>query len=145
METIFVKRPSFSLAPFRSRPVSPFFSSDFIDFGNGDGFSETTPSLNITEEKNNYIIDLAAPGLKKEDFEVNIDGNVLTISSDKETDEAEGLVAKEFDYSSFCRSVELPDFADASKIAAKYDSGILHLTIPKKPEAQSGSQRIKVQ
>lgn len=153
METTLAKRPSRrfrGLTPFLSRPADRFFRNDFLNLWDGDGFTETVPSLNIREEKNNYILDLAAPGLKRDDFDIKVEGNLLTISSEKETetkDEDENnYTSREYSYSSFSRSVTLPEQADAGKISAKYNDGILNLTIPKKPEAQkSQSQKIKVQ
>lgn len=152
METTLSTRPLRSLrslSPLWSRPLDRFLRNDLFDLSDG-GFVETVPSLNIREEKNNYIVDLAAPGLKKDDFNIEVEGDMLTISSEKETEtkekEKEGYTRQEYSYSSFSRSVTLPDFADSSKISAKYDNGILNLTIPKKPEAlKSHSQKIKVQ
>lgn len=138
-----------SMSPFWSSPLDRFFRSDFPDFL-GTDIVETVPSLNLTEDKNNYVIELAAPGLKKEDFNVNVDGNLLTVSCDKETETKEerenGFSRREYNYSSFSRTVTLPDYADSDKITAKYLDGVLSLTIPKKPEAQKvATQKIKVQ
>lgn len=138
-----------SMSPFWSSPLDRFFKSDFPDLWSSE-MTETVPSLNLTEEKNNYLIEVAAPGLKKEDFSVNVEGNLLTISCEKETetkDEREnGFSRREYNYSSFSRTVTLPDFADSEKITAKYTDGILSLTIPKKPEAQKiTGHKVKVQ
>ncbi|MBI2269868.1 MAG: Hsp20/alpha crystallin family protein [Bacteroidetes bacterium] len=153
METTLTKTPARrlrSVSPFLSSPLDRFFRNDFLDFWNENGFSGTTPSLNIREEKNNYILNLAAPGLKKEDFDINVEGNLLTISCDKETETKENgtedFSRREYNYSCFSRTVTLPDYAESNKIVAKYTDGILNLTIPKKPEAQRvTSQKIKVQ
>jgi HSP20 family protein len=153
METTLSTKPQRrmrALTPFWGTPTDRFFRNDFLDLLDGDEFIETVPSLNIREEKNNYILDLAAPGLKREDFDINVEGDRLTISSDKETEteekEKEGFTRREYSYSSFSRTITLPDFADTSKINAKYNNGILNVTIPKKPEAQKvTSQKIKVQ
>ena len=138
-----------SLSPFWNSPMDRFFRSDFPELWTGE-MAETIPSLNLTESKNSYIIELAAPGLKKEDFNVNVEGNLLTVSCDKETETKEekenGFTRREYNYSSFSRTVTLPDYADAEKISAKYIDGVLSLNIPKKPEAQKAStQKIKVQ
>ena len=153
METTLSTRPHRRMrasSPFWNSPTSLFFRNDFLDLFDGDEFPETVPSLNIKEEKNNYILELAAPGLKRDDFDINVEGDLLTISSNKETEkkeeEKEGFTRREYSYSSFSRTITLPDYADTSKIAAKYNDGILNLTIPKKPEAQKlSSQKIKVQ
>jgi HSP20 family protein len=91
------------------------------------------------------------PGLKKDDFNINVDGNLITISCDKETETKEskdknGYYRTEYNYSCFSRSFTLPDYADTNKITAKYNDGLLNLSIPKKPEAQQNmSKKIKVQ
>lgn len=138
-----------SLSPLWNSPLDRFFRNDLTDFW-GTDVMETIPSLNLTEDKNHYLIELAAPGLKKEDFNVNVEGNLLTISSNKETESKEekedGFSRREYNYSSFSRTVTLPDYAEAEKITAKYVDGVLSLTIPKKPEAQKiMGQKIKVQ
>jgi HSP20 family protein len=153
METSLAKRPSRrsrSLSPFWSTPADRFLRNDFLDFWDGDGFVETIPSMNVREEKNNFIIDVAAPGLKKEDFDINVEGDMLTVSSEKESEtedeEKNGFSRREYSYSSFSRSVTLPDSVDANKIVAKYSDGVLNLTIPKKAETQkNNTQKIKVQ
>lgn len=153
METTLTKRPRRmrAMSPFSTSPMDRFFRNDFLDFWGEDRLIETVPSLNVREEKNNYLVDMAAPGLKKEDFDIHVDGSLLTISCDKETEskeekETNGYSRREYSYSSFSRTVSLPEFADTEKIAAKYTDGILSLTIPKKPEAQKVmSQKIQVQ
>src|SRR5688500_9839978 len=106
MNTALGKRPSHSmrgLNPFWSSPLDRFFRNEMLDTWAGDGLVETVPSLNVREEKSNYIADMAAPGLKKEDFDISIDSNRLTISCDKETDvkqdESEGYSRREYNYS----------------------------------------------
>jgi HSP20 family protein len=144
-------RRSFGLTPW-SRPLDRFFRNDFLDFWEGDRFVETIPSINITEGKKEFSIDVAAPGLKKEDFNIDVEGNLLTISSKKETEtesngkETGGYTRKEYSYSSFSRTVSLPEQADNNGITAKYSDGILNITIPKKADAQkTNSQKIKIQ
>ena len=149
METTLARRPLRrlrSLTPFWNTPADRFFRNDFLNLWDGDGFVETTHSLNISEEKINFILELAAPGLKRDDFDIKVDGNLLTISSEKETEtKDDNYACREYSYSSFSRTVTLPDYADSSKIVAKYTDGILNLTIPKRPEAQKLTQKIKVQ
>lgn len=116
------------------------FSKEFFDW-NEKNFSlsgDTLPSVNIKEEDKNYSIDLAVPGMKKEDFKIELDKNVLTISSEKkeeheEKDKNGKYTRKEFSYASFSRSFNLPaDIVESDHIGASYKDGILHVTIPKK-------------
>lgn len=97
------------------------------------------PAVNVIEGKDNYKIEVAAPGLSKNDFKVSLDNNVLTISSEKEVhneSKDENVLRKEFSYSSFCRSFTLPDSVNGEKIKASHDNGILNIVIPKKEEAK---------
>ncbi|MES2592446.1 MAG: Hsp20/alpha crystallin family protein [Bacteroidota bacterium] len=143
------KRPTRKLSPYWNLPFDKFFRNDFLDIWDNESII-TTPSINFSEEKNSLIIEVAAPGLKKNDFDIKMDGNMLTISCEKETEtkdeESENYSRKEYNYSSFSRTVTLPDYADSESIEAKYNDGVLKVTIPKKPETQKiMSQKIKVQ
>jgi HSP20 family protein len=99
----------------------------------------TVPAVNIVESKEEYKLSIAVPGMKKSDFEINVEGNMLTISSEK-TEESEDsdfkFTRKEYNYSSFSRSFTLPDEISKDKIQASYTDGVLHLTLPKKEEAK---------
>lgn len=150
MTTAIEKNHSRKMRPSNSlwnTPLDRFFKDDFSDIW--DNESLTVPAINVTEEKNNYIVNMAAPGLKKEDFDISLDGNMLTISSEKESEkdeqDADRFSRREYNYSYFSRTVTLPDSAESSNIVAKYTDGILNLTIPKKPEAGKNSKKIKVQ
>jgi len=119
-----------------------FLGRDWMDF-NSRNFSTTNttlPSVNIKEDVNGFEVELAAPGLEKGDFKVELDKSVLTISSDKkvenETKEGQQFTRREFSYQSFSRSFTLPSIVEADKIAAKYENGILRVSIPKKEEAK---------
>ena len=93
------------------------------------------PAVNITEQKNQYLVSLAAPGLKKEDFKINVDGNMLTISSEKEENKEEKdkkFTRKEYNYSSFSRCFTLPEEINQEKIEAKYEDGVLKISLPRK-------------
>ena len=127
----------------------PSFSSLFDDFFNAElgdwrrnNFSPTNatlPKVNVKEDEDSFTIEVAAPGMEKEDFDVQLDHNRLTISSQKETEkseEAEKYTKREFAYHSFQRSFTLPDSANGEKIDAKYNNGILTLSIPKRDEAK---------
>ena len=105
------------------------------NFSNSDA---TLPAVNIKETENSYDVEMAAPGLKKDDFKIELDSNVLTISSEKseETQEGNGnekYSRREFSYQSFQRSFTLPkEVVDEDKIEAHYREGVLQLRIPKK-------------
>ena len=97
------------------------------------------PAVNITENKDEFMVSLAIPGMKKEDFNIDIEGNMLTISSEKEESKEEKedkYTRKEFNYSSFSRSFSLPDEVNMEKIDARYVDGVLKLSLPKKEEAK---------
>ncbi len=100
---------------------------------------QNLPAVNISEGKDEYKIELAAPGLGKEDFKISLDNNVLTISSEKEvTNEStdENLLRREFNFSAFSRSFNLPETVNGEKIKASYNDGVLNITVPKKEEAK---------
>ena len=98
------------------------------------------PGANITEHPNEYVVSLAVPGMKKSDFNIDISGNMLTISSEQEEkieEKEKRYTRKEYNYSSLSRSFTLPDEVNKEKIEAKYEDGILKLTLPRKEEAKS--------
>lgn len=104
-------------------------------FNNTWDFSVKVPSANITESDADYKIEMAAPGLEKKDFKIELENKMLTISSEKEEEkkeENENYKRREFSYSSFSRSFQLPENVLADKIDAKYENGILKLNVPKK-------------
>ena len=110
-------------------------------FDNGGLFGRTMniPAVNITEQKNDYLVSLAVPGMKKEDFKIDIDGNMLTISSEKEETKEEKdkkFTRKEYNYSSFSRSFTLPDEVNKEKIDAKYEDGVLKISLPRREEVK---------
>jgi HSP20 family protein len=104
------------------------------------GRSITVPAVNITENANDYKISVAAPGLKKNDFHINVDGSMLTISGEKEETkeekDQENYTRKEYNYSSFSRSFTLPEEVNREKIEASYEDGVLKLVLPKKEEVK---------
>lgn len=107
------------------------------------------PSVNITENHNHYNVSLAVPGLKKEDFNIDVNGNMLTISSEKEEkkeEKDEKYTRKEYSYSSFSRSFTLPEDVKQDAIDAKYEDGILNLRLPRREDAKrtTASKRIAV-
>lgn len=109
-------------------------------FDNGWMRSMKVPAVNITEEKNQYMVSLAAPGLKKDDFKIDVDGNMLTISSEKEESTEEKnkkFTRKEYNFSSFSRSFTLPEEIRKDQIEAKYEDGVLRISLPRKAEANT--------
>jgi len=141
------------LPSLRTRSSWPSIVEEFI---NGDLFPRffdlenrlSIPAVNIIENKDEYRIDVAAPGLDKEDFRINLENNVLTVSSERQTrneEKDERVMRKEFSYSSFSRSFTLPVTVNAEKIKATHRDGILQVVIPKKEEAREKPAReIKV-
>ena len=97
------------------------------------------PSVNITENKDEYSVSLAVPGMKKDDFKIDVDGNMLTISSEKEENKEEKdkkFTRKEYSYSSFSRSFTLPEEINQEKIEAKYEDGVLQIVLPRREEVK---------
>jgi len=125
-----------------------FFGRDFLSnfFDTQTGIN--LPSVNIIEGKEYFRIDVAAPGLDKKDFKIDLNNNMLTITSEKEvkSEQAEArYMRREFSYSSFQRSFALPNTVDAEKINAAYKDGVLNITIPKKGEAiEKPARSIKI-
>ncbi|MEO7801471.1 MAG: Hsp20/alpha crystallin family protein [Ginsengibacter sp.] len=126
-----------------------FFSRDLFNGGNSN-FSDTNttvPAVNIKETAEHYEVEVAAPGMTKNDFKVELDGNALTISSErshqKEDRQDVRYSRKEFSYQSFQRTFTLQkDVVDIDRIQAKYENGLLHLLIPKKEEAKQKPPRL---
>jgi HSP20 family protein len=112
-----------------------------------DGFAGrqlTLPKVNITENTTHYNLELAAPGLHKKDFKIDVNGNILTVSGHKEEnkeEEKDQVTRQEYNYSSFSRSFTLPDEVEQDKIDANYDSGILKLVLPKNEKAAKKTKK----
>ena len=129
--------------------VSSFFDNWFMDdfpmAFQSDIFSGVTlPQVNITETADNYSIDMAVPGLKKSDFNIDVEKDVLSISTELEDSrtQTEGqYTRKEFEYASFKRTFKIPDTVDSDKINASYTDGILRLNLPKREEAKEKPPR----
>jgi HSP20 family protein len=124
-----------------------FFSRDIFDWTdkNYSALGTNLPSVNLKETDTKLVIELAAPGLKKEDFKVEIDNNLLIIScekgEEKEDTKKENYYRREFNYQSFYRSFNLPEYIDENKIEATYKEGILHVTIAKKEGARKKAMK----
>ena len=121
-----------------------FFTRDWLDssLANWRGSGATLPAVNVAETNDDFKIEVAAPGMKRSDFKVELDNNVLTISSERE-DKAEhkdqngSYYRKEFSYQAFQRSFSLPaNKVLGDKITARYVDGILYVTVPKSEDAK---------
>ncbi|WP_448700173.1 Hsp20/alpha crystallin family protein [Mucilaginibacter sp. AW1-3] len=130
---------------------NPLFTDVFDSILNdtflSDKLVSKTPAVNIAEGENGYDIELAAPGLKKEDFKISVEKNVLSVAVEKKaenTEETKKYSKKEYSYASFVRNFTLPESADQSKIAAEYTDGILSINVAKKEEAKIQTREIEV-
>lgn len=122
------------------------FNEDLFDslFTNNQA-KTSVPKVNIAENKDEYRIEVAAPGLKKDDFKIELDHSIIRIFSEKNEEHEETeekYTKKEFNFCSFTRSFNLPDSIEASKINANYKDGILNVIIPKKEEAKEKPPRM---
>jgi HSP20 family protein len=119
------------------------FNRDLLDWStrNFSDTNTTLPSVNILEDTENYEVDMAAPGLDKKDFKIELNHGVLMISSEKkvenETKKGQQFTRKEYSYQSFSRSFTLPETVESEKISAKYENGVLKVVLPKKDVAKT--------
>ena len=118
--------------------VNDIFDSNLRDL-TGDVFNwpapKNIPSVNVTETSKEFKIALAAPGLEKKDFKIEVENGMFTISSEKQEEtkeEGKDWIRKEFAYNQFARSFQLPENVLADKIDAKYENGLLNVVLPKK-------------
>lgn len=115
------------------------------DMFENDGFFRrtiTTPGVNVTDKPDAYQLSVAAPGLKKDDFNIDVDGNMLTISCEKEESSEkhdEKYTRTEYSYNSFSRSFTLPDEVQQENIEASYTDGVLMVKLPKKENARKAA------
>ncbi|PWG78617.1 Hsp20/alpha crystallin family protein [Pararcticibacter amylolyticus] len=127
--------------------IDDIFESFFNDSFLSDRMISRVPAVNICETENEYHIELAAPGLKKEDFKINLDRNMLSVSVEQKpqnAEESKKYNKREFNYTSFVRSFALPDSADNARIEAEYKDGLLSIVVAKKEEARSVSRQIEI-
>lgn len=120
---------------------SGFADDDWFRLPDRSSWGSDVPAVNILETEDDFKVEMAVPGMKKEDFNIDLDKNVLTISAEdkveKEETESNGrYTRKEFSYSAFRRSFTLPEIVNDDKITAQYKDGVLGITIPKKEEAK---------
>jgi len=133
------------------RPVgfSSVFNELFNEFPSfADKAGLNFPPVNIAETAEGYHVELNAPGRNKEDFKINIDNGLLTISYEKKEEtknEEVKSIRREFSFQSFKRSFGLEDKVDAANIQAKYENGLLKVYLPKKAEVKEAAKQIAVQ
>jgi len=132
-----------------NRGYVPAYWDDFFNDSFFNGFApatsnNTTPAVNVVEEEKAFRIEVAAPGLSRKDFRIDLENDILTISSEqKETkdEKSRRYMRREFSYNSFKRSFQLPDTVDMEGIRANHESGILHIVLPKKEEVVQKAPR----
>jgi len=132
--------------------ILPSFDNDFFNPWNDwfyNGFEKTlsVPAVNISETDKQYNISMAAPGMKRDDFKIGLDGDVLTIVAEKEEtkeDQDKQYSRREYNYSSFRRSFALPKQVKRDKIEAKYEDGVLNLVLPKNEDVKVVPKTIEV-
>jgi HSP20 family protein len=139
-----------TLVKYRPSMIENFFNREFDNFFSdryfGNNVFGNMPAVNVVENKEGFRIEVAAPGMKKDDFKINLHNNHLTISAQKQEDAAEDnqdqkYARREFSYSSFQRTFTLPQSVDGEKVEASYTDGILHVTLPKREEAKEKPAR----
>ena len=124
-----------------------FFNNDLFNFPAALSRGRTIPAVNISENDKDFIVEVAAPGMKKSDFNINLERNVLSISTEMKNEtkeEGKQFTRKEFSYQSFQRSFTLPESVDQDKIEAKYEDGVLRIILHKKEEMVSKPKEIKI-
>lgn len=133
--------------PQLSPAFDGLFESVFNDSLVSDRAMSKVPAVNISENNSHYNIELAAPGLKKEDFKIQLDKNILTISvesTSEEKTEGKHYSKREFSYHSFSRAFALPESADDSAIEAAYTQGVLSIHVAKKEQAKPVARQILI-
>jgi HSP20 family protein len=138
-----IRRP-LSTFPFQTN----FFNDFFNDTEMGDLYKSSVPAVNIAETDKAFNLELSAPGFEKNDFKIDVEENVMTISAEHKeeiNEENKRYTRKEFKQTSFERSFTLPDTVNMEAIDAKYDNGILKINLPKLEEAKvKKAQKIQV-
>lgn len=128
--------------------LSRFFDDSFWGF-NGDINRSTKVPVNLRETDSTYEMELVAPGLRKEDFQLNVSGDMLTVSFEeknetKDSNMQEGYIRQEYRMRSFSRSFQLNEAVDTNNISAHYENGILYVTLPKNEKVKQTSKTIPV-
>lgn len=130
----------------KQSPITGLWSNildqDFFGMPSYEHAAHTLPKVNIIEDDNGFKIELAVPGFEKNDFNIEVDDDVISISLEKEIDATTTYNKREFNFGSFKRAFNLPESANSAKISANYKSGILNILVPKKEEAKPIPSRI---
>ena len=127
--------------------VEKMINKDLSDVRFEDIFTHQSPAVNIQESDAQYLMDIAAPGMQKKDFEIQIDNNLLIVSAKRkkeEDQENDNFYRREFNYREFKRSFRLPDSVESNKISASYENGILRISLPKTEQEIKKTQTIKI-
>ena len=134
--------PTITRRSFRPFYMPNFFDDDFLPMLSNR--TSSMPSVNIREDEKNYNLDLAVPGINRDELKIDINEDVLTISSENKSENEEskdGYKRKEFSYSSFCRSFYIPENVNRDKIEANYKDGVLSVSLPKQEEEKTRLSR----
>lgn len=133
--------------------MTPSFNTFFKDWFDDSYFDKVAvgtsiPAVNIKDNEKDFTVSIAAPGLKKEDFKIALNHNVLTISSEQKSEKEEKeegkFTRREYSYSSFSRSFTIPDTVETDQIDAKYENGELKILLPKKEKAVKVTKEIAI-
>ena len=133
-----------SIQPF-GKFMAELFNRSISDIV-GTDFTNESPAVNIIENDDSFVMEVAAPGLNKEDFNVSIEKDFLTISAERKSEEVEedqdkGYKRREYNFQKFTRKFRLPETVDRESLEAKYNQGILEITVQKTPEAKERGPR----
>lgn len=142
-----IKRNPAWFSPLFPSLFDDFFGREWVDLRNSFSGGSALPAVNVKQEPDQFVLEVAAPGLNREDFRIELDQQVLTISSKKETrnetrDENGNYTRREFGYTAFSRSFTLPETVKTEGISARYDQGVLYVHIPKHEAAQTNPSRL---
>ncbi len=138
--------PTISTRSFRPFYMPSFFDDDLFPVVTG-GIS-SMPAVNVREDDKSFMLELAVPGIDKKELKIDVNEDLLTIASESKNESEEnkdGYKRKEFSYSSFCRSFQIPENVNKEKIEANYKDGILSVTLPKVEEEKNRiSRQVKI-
>jgi len=138
--------PTIARRNFRPFYMGSIFDNDFFPVMSAN--TNSMPAVNIKEDEKSFMLDLAVPGIDKKDLKIDINEDLLTISSETKNDSEEnkdGYKRKEFSYTSFCRSFQIPENVNREKIEANYKDGILSVSLPKFEEEKNKiSRQVKI-
>ncbi|MCC7506923.1 MAG: Hsp20/alpha crystallin family protein [Saprospiraceae bacterium] len=139
--------PATATKPFFGGLFDEFFNQNLINFVGADTVVNQ-PAVNVLETPDAFRLEIAAPGFDKQDFTVNVENDRLTVSGKRETsteDKQEKFMRREFHFTSFQRSFNLPDSVNQNEVVAVYNNGVLHVTLPKKAESKAVTKTIAIE